>query len=140
MFFPKLICFRAILISTLVLFINPISADTFISEELQISVTTESAVVNLSLKETHTLKLKFHTENGHQISQDIDIDAYFTMPEHGHGLDNNASIKKFTNDYFEINDLNFTMPGNWLLTIIFTSDNFYGDRILIPISVGYDEV
>lgn len=138
MFFPKLICLRIILISTLVLFINPISADTFISEELQVSVTTESSLVNLSLRETHKIKLKFHTENDRRISQDIGIDANITMPEHGHGLDNNANIKKFTNDYFEISDLNFTMPGNWLLTIIFTSDSFYGDRVLIPITVGYD--
>jgi len=138
MFFPKLTCLRIIQISTLVLFIDPISADTFISEELQIFVTTESSLVNLSLRETHTLKLKFHAENDHRISQNIAIDANITMPEHGHGLDNNASIKMFANDYFEISDLNFTMPGNWLLTIIFTSDNFYGDRILIPISVGYD--
>ncbi|WP_349569876.1 NHL repeat-containing protein [Azotobacter salinestris] len=97
--------------------VNIPSVDSYFSIELSLasSVFVTNSPYNIGMKVA---------ENGRDITSQVQVRATATMPSHGHGLSEEIHIDK-SSTITELQDLNFTMPGDWQLEIYVGKDGVW---------------
>ena len=95
------------------------------------TVKASADAAGVDLRDFHSWTLSFDPSNS------IDTVAFeATMPEHGHGLAIQPTIKPLEKGSFRVEGVRFHMAGNWVLRVRLHDRNGW-DSVSIPFRVEY---
>lgn len=125
---------RLILLLASVLLASFAQADNTSSEDGRLIMTFESTATAFKVNQPEFLPFQLINQNKDtQCCTRVEVHA--GMPGHGHGMPSIPVVEQVSEHSYIIQRLFFTMPGEWVITLIVYNDDGELDRFILPFNL-----
>lgn len=125
---------KTLLCILLAVFCTTAQAEKIDSEESMYTLSYSLQDRSLQLNEYEELPVQISTANSETPCCDK-IEIYAGMPGHGHGMPSKPVIAKQSNNLYLIKGLLFSMPGQWVITLILFQEDEEVDRFVLRLTL-----